>query len=252
LTGIRHSLIDVGSFNGSSQNVSLKISSVTLSDTGTYYCEVKIFLKKIADGKGQYLIVYAPPSFPNIIVSESILSNDFLFSVTCTSSGFYPEKANFTWFRNGVEVLSNISTKTESSGDGTFSISSNLQQRESSSTTAEVVYSCKLSHISLQLSLTANITARIPDPRLWIKWAYVPAVGVMLFLISPIFYFCYWRRKREEPNSRNIKSTEEKGKNVAERGLLYTTIHHDSKKRKTEKINKNLEHTVYAEIQRRY
>ncbi|XP_076419960.1 signal-regulatory protein beta-1-like isoform X2 [Peromyscus maniculatus bairdii] len=136
---------------------SMRISSVTPADAGTYYC-VKIDRtdsdREIPSGGGTVLNVLG-----RVIPGKTV-------NFTCKSHGFFPRNITLKWFKDGNE-LPHFGTAVDPKGE---SVSYNL------SSTAQVVRSpqdvhsqviCEVSHVTLQggpLRGTANLsdTIRVP------------------------------------------------------------------------------------------
>ncbi|XP_058989694.1 signal-regulatory protein beta-1-like isoform X1 [Mustela lutreola] len=91
-----------------SMDFSIRISNVTPTDTGTYYC-VK-FQKGTPDdvefkcGPGTRMFVHAKPSLPEIYGPSSRASPGQIMNLTCTSTGFFPKNIQLKWFEKDVEL----------------------------------------------------------------------------------------------------------------------------------------------------
>ncbi|XP_059109893.1 signal-regulatory protein beta-1-like [Peromyscus eremicus] len=150
-------------------DLSIRMSNVTLADSGTYYC-VKFQKadsdKELQSGGGTVLNVLAKPSLPVVSGPAGRVSPGQTVSFTCKSHGFSPRTITLKWFKDGNE-LPHFRTTVDPKGE---SVSYNL------SSTAQVVLSpqdvhsqviCEVAHVTLQggpLRGTANLsdTIRVP------------------------------------------------------------------------------------------
>ncbi|XP_076968402.1 tyrosine-protein phosphatase non-receptor type substrate 1-like [Tamandua tetradactyla] len=153
---------------GSNLEFSIRISNITPSDTGTYYC-VK-FKKGILDtefksGPGTRVSVSAKPSLPVVSSSPERATSGQTVNFTCESHGFSPRNVNLTWFKNG-NVLPAVQTTVVPSND---SVSYNISSRtvvELSSGDVRSQVICEVAHNTLQSPLrgTANLSEFIRVP----------------------------------------------------------------------------------------
>ncbi|XP_024094763.2 signal-regulatory protein gamma [Pongo pygmaeus] len=149
---------------------SIRISSITPADAGTYYC-VK-FRKgspenvEFKSGPGTEMALSAKPSAPVVSGPAARTTPEHTVSFTCESHGFSPRDITLKWFKNGNE-LSDFQTNVEPTGQSVaYSIRS----------TARVVLDpwdvrsqvmCEVAHVTLQgdpLRGTANLSEAIRVP----------------------------------------------------------------------------------------
>uniref|UniRef100_A0A4W3H5G0 Ig-like domain-containing protein n=1 Tax=Callorhinchus milii TaxID=7868 RepID=A0A4W3H5G0_CALMI len=77
-------------------------------------------------------------------------------TLVCETAAFYPENLTFTWFKNGTEITTGIHTIKRQNTEGLFEASSSVE--ETQSVQNGTVYTCCVSHISLQTPGIRNYT----------------------------------------------------------------------------------------------
>lgn len=125
----------------SSQELTIRISDVSLSDEGRYTCS--LFTMPVKTTKA-YLTVLGVPRRPEITGFTRPALEGELVTLTCTTSGSKPA-ANIRWFRNDKEVQG---SKEVNPTGRSFTVKSSLQfqvdRRDDS-----VAYTCSVEHVSL-------------------------------------------------------------------------------------------------------
>uniref|UniRef100_A0A2K5K4D7 Ig-like domain-containing protein n=1 Tax=Colobus angolensis palliatus TaxID=336983 RepID=A0A2K5K4D7_COLAP len=148
---------------------SIRISSITPADAGTYYC-VK-FRKgspnvELKSGAGTELSVRAKPSAPVVSGPTVRATAEHTVSFTCESHGFSPRDITLKWFKNGNE-LSDFQTNVDPAGE---SVSYSIRSTARVMLTRGDVHSqviCEVAHVTLQgdpLRGTANLSEAIRVP----------------------------------------------------------------------------------------
>uniref|UniRef100_A0A4W3H1I7 Ig-like domain-containing protein n=1 Tax=Callorhinchus milii TaxID=7868 RepID=A0A4W3H1I7_CALMI len=78
-------------------------------------------------------------------------SSAFLVLV-CETAMFYPENLNLSWYKNGIEISSGITITKQQNAEGLYEASSSITETQTVRT--ETVYTCQVSHPSLQILKT--------------------------------------------------------------------------------------------------
>ncbi|XP_060043602.1 MAM domain-containing glycosylphosphatidylinositol anchor protein 2-like isoform X2 [Erinaceus europaeus] len=138
---------------------SIRISKISLEDSGTYYC-VKFKEghpeREYQSGPGTHVSVIAPPSLPVVIgpLERALIGQTVNF--TCISYGFFPKNITLKWFKNGKELSSLQTQVVQLNNSHAYKISS----------TAEIVLnlqdfysyiSCDVNHLGLHYPLQENV-----------------------------------------------------------------------------------------------
>ncbi|KAJ0063561.1 hypothetical protein NL108_003885, partial [Boleophthalmus pectinirostris] len=125
----------------SSQELTIRISDVSLADEGLYTCS--LFTMPVKTTKA-YLTVLGVPRRPEITGFTRPALEGELVTLTCTTWGSKPA-ANIRWFRNDKEVQG---SKEVNATGRSFTVRSSLQfqvdRRDDS-----VAYTCSVEHVSL-------------------------------------------------------------------------------------------------------
>ncbi|KAM6946174.1 cell adhesion molecule 2b isoform 2-T2 [Aplochiton taeniatus] len=128
----------------SSQELTISISEVALSDEGQYTCS--LFTMPVKTTKA-FLTVLGVPERPYITGFTRPAMEGDMITLTCSTAGSKPA-AQIRWFRNEKEVQG---TKEVNATGKSFSVSSSLQfqvdRRDDS-----VAYTCSVEHVSLAAS----------------------------------------------------------------------------------------------------
>ncbi|XP_019501287.1 PREDICTED: signal-regulatory protein beta-1-like isoform X1 [Hipposideros armiger] len=150
---------------------SIRISNISPSDSGTYYC-VKFQRGSTDDvefksGAGTRLTVSAKPSPPVVSGPTGRAPPGQTVSFTCESHGFSPRNIGLKWFKDGNQLPASQTTVDPEGDSASYSVSS----------TARVVLApedirsqviCEVDHVTLQgsppLRGTANLSETIRVP----------------------------------------------------------------------------------------
>ncbi|XP_054960642.1 signal-regulatory protein gamma isoform X7 [Pan paniscus] len=149
---------------------SIRISSITPADVGTYYC-VK-FRKgspenvEFKSGPGTEMALGAKPSAPVVSGPAARTTPEHTVSFTCESHGFSPRDITLKWFKNGNE-LSDFQTNVDPTGQSVaYSIRSTARVvLDPWDVRSQVI--CEVAHVTLQgdpLRGTANLSEAIRVP----------------------------------------------------------------------------------------
>ncbi|XP_060902956.1 cell adhesion molecule 2-like isoform X2 [Labrus mixtus] len=125
----------------SSQELTIRIGDVSLSDEGLYTCS--LFTMPVKTTKA-FLTVLGVPGRPEITGFTKPAMEGDLITLTCTTSGSKPA-ANIKWYRNDKEVQG--TTKTNATGKS-FTVRSSLKFRVDRRDDG-VAYTCHVDHVSL-------------------------------------------------------------------------------------------------------
>ncbi|XP_049930532.1 cell adhesion molecule 2-like isoform X2 [Epinephelus moara] len=125
----------------STQELTIRISDVSLSDEGQYTCS--LFTMPVKTTKA-FLTVLGVPGRPEITGFTKPAMEGDVITLTCTTPGSKPA-ANIRWFRNDKEVQG---TKEVNATGKSFTVRSSLQfhvdRRDDG-----VAYTCSVEHVSL-------------------------------------------------------------------------------------------------------
>eukprot|EP00062_Callorhinchus_milii_P018853 gi/632972922/ref/XP_007902896.1/ PREDICTED: rano class II histocompatibility antigen, B-1 beta chain-like [Callorhinchus milii] len=138
-----------------------QLLNVSFHDSGVYYCAPVLQGKLAGSGPGSCLAVLALPT-PLKIFSRvpERFSSAFLVLV-CETAMFYPENLNLSWYKNGIEISSGITITKQQNAEGLYEASSSITETQTVRT--ETVYTCQVSHPSLQSPGIANYTVNLFD-----------------------------------------------------------------------------------------
>ncbi|XP_034372607.2 signal-regulatory protein beta-1-like isoform X2 [Arvicanthis niloticus] len=135
------------------RDFSIRISNVTLADSGTYYC-VKFQRGtldpdiEIQSGGGTELFVFAKPSPPMVSGPGARAVPQQTVSFTCRSHGFSPRNLTVKWFKNGNDI-SHVETSVEPKRKNvSYSVSSTVQVVLGPRDVCSQII-CEVDHISL-------------------------------------------------------------------------------------------------------
>ncbi|KAM3615724.1 uncharacterized protein V6R79_006764 [Siganus canaliculatus] len=125
----------------SSQELTIRIGDVSLSDEGLYTCS--LFTMPVKTTKA-FLTVLGVPGRPEITGFTKPAMEGDLITLTCTTSGSKPA-AHIRWFRNDQEVQG--ATNVNATGKS-FTVKSSLQI-DVDRWDDGVAYTCSVEHVSL-------------------------------------------------------------------------------------------------------
>ncbi|XP_078087760.1 immunoglobulin kappa light chain-like [Mustelus asterias] len=147
-------------FSGSGENT-LKIDNVKQEDSARYYCQNE----KEADdwcGCGTTLkvkptILPRPPSVNVHYAPPERISQQTGSTIVCMSRGFYPKEISVSWYKGGMQVLSEISHSGRlMDSDGRYTMISKLAISTSQWLNGSR-YTCIVSHEALSLPVIRTI-----------------------------------------------------------------------------------------------
>ncbi|CAB1449975.1 unnamed protein product [Pleuronectes platessa] len=124
-----------------SQELTIKIGDVSLSDEGQYTCS--LFTMPVKTTKA-FLTVLGVPGRPEITGFTKPAMEGDVITLTCTTSGSKPA-AHIRWFRNDKEVQG---TKELNATGKSFTVRSSLQLQVDKRDDG-VAYTCSVEHVSL-------------------------------------------------------------------------------------------------------
>ncbi|XP_013868200.1 cell adhesion molecule 2 isoform X3 [Austrofundulus limnaeus] len=125
----------------SSQELTIRINDVSLSDEGQYTCS--LFTMPVKTTKA-FLTVLGVPSRPEITGFAKPAMEKDVITLTCTTSGSKPA-ANIRWFRNDKEVQGTMEVNATGKS---FTVKSSLQFQVNKQDDG-VAYTCSVEHVSL-------------------------------------------------------------------------------------------------------
>ncbi|XP_056230800.1 cell adhesion molecule 2-like isoform X4 [Seriola aureovittata] len=123
------------------QELTIRISDVSLSDEGQYTCS--LFTMPVKTTKA-FLTVLGVPGRPEITGFTKPATEGDVITLTCTTSGSKPA-ANIRWFRNDKEVQG---TKEVNATGKSFTVRSSVQFQVDKRDDG-VAYTCSVEHVSL-------------------------------------------------------------------------------------------------------
>ncbi|XP_054130867.1 signal-regulatory protein beta-1-like [Melozone crissalis] len=144
---------------GSNTDFTIHIRNVQPEDMGTYYC-VKFVLgmtgvpEVFKRGDGTEVTVQAKPSPPLVSGPEQRARPDESVPFTCTTGGFFPDKIDVKWFKNGNPMAAQPPQVTQSRMK-TYNMSSTvmvtLQKND-----ARSQLTCEVTHPTLRAPLRGS------------------------------------------------------------------------------------------------
>ncbi|KAM3921631.1 tyrosine-protein phosphatase non-receptor type substrate 1-like [Leptodactylus fuscus] len=135
-------------------DASLVISQVTREDAGTYFCKVHMWEKAEAQGSGTKLLVYAPPSQPEIFLKVATKSQEDM-ALTCQTSGYYPAGIAISWHSSHIDLPDPGPVEIWKSENGDFQAARRLVL-PSHFRANLLTLSCVVEHLSLPAPIYAN------------------------------------------------------------------------------------------------
>ncbi|XP_060693846.1 signal-regulatory protein beta-1-like isoform X2 [Hemiscyllium ocellatum] len=196
----------------------LQIFNVNVQDRGMYYCTIVRQGKLIGNGTGSNLTVLVPPTPLNILSQQPGKDPSVTLAVLCSTSPFYPSDISFTWYKDGSKTTTGISTVIRAIDDRLYEAYSRLE--ETQAIRARTVYTCMVSHSTLQISAVVShiVTNGNPD-RAITKYLMISANvsgGMILLVLSLIIV------KRYAAKKSIVKSNDEKSSNDEHKGITDT------------------------------
>ncbi|CAG12773.1 unnamed protein product, partial [Tetraodon nigroviridis] len=152
----------------SSQELTIRINDVSLSDEGQYTCS--LFTMPVKTTKA-FLTVLGVPARPEITGITKPATEDDIITLTCTTTGSKPA-ARIQWLRNDKEVQG--TTRVNSTGKS-FTVKSTLQFKVDRWDDG-VAYTCSVEHESL---VDPYLTTEVLEVH------YVPHLEIQHSLIIP-------------------------------------------------------------------
>ncbi|KAJ8391461.1 hypothetical protein AAFF_G00089350 [Aldrovandia affinis] len=128
----------------SSQELTISIGEVSLSDEGQYTCS--LFTMPVKTAKA-FLTVLGVPEKPEIAGFTKPVTEGDDITLTCVTSGSKPA-ADIRWYRNEKEIQG---AKEVNASGKTFTVRSTLQLKVDRNEDG-VAYTCKVDHVSLTTS----------------------------------------------------------------------------------------------------
>eukprot|EP00062_Callorhinchus_milii_P018858 gi/632972775/ref/XP_007902825.1/ PREDICTED: tyrosine-protein phosphatase non-receptor type substrate 1-like [Callorhinchus milii] len=225
---------------------------VNIQDAAVYHCELVLEGKKVGNGNGSRLIVYVPPTPLAISRMDPERNLSVFLTLVCETAEFFPENLNLTWYKNGIEITT-VNTITEQRNPGQlFKAHSYLE--ETQPVQSGDVYTCLVSHVSLQNPGIANYTVLLPHTGIgdWTNNLFAPgcAGGACALLLIFILFAIGCRLKKRKGSGVIPNETDCPGKRTAMEAdaerMVYATLDLTGSK-KVGKPKHQEERTVYAQ-----
>ncbi|XP_061683423.1 cell adhesion molecule 2b isoform X1 [Syngnathoides biaculeatus] len=152
------------------QELTIRISDVSLADEGQYTCSLFTMPVKITKA---FLTVLGVPERPEITGFTSPALEGEVITLTCTTSGSKPA-AHIRWFRNDKEVQG---TAEVSASGKSFTVTSSLHFQVDRGDDG-VAYTCMVEHVSLPNPyMTTEVLEVHYAPHLEITHSLIPQEG---------------------------------------------------------------------------
>ncbi|XP_067905822.1 natural cytotoxicity triggering receptor 3 ligand 1-like isoform X2 [Heterodontus francisci] len=220
-----------------------RLFNVDVSDSGTYYCKVKI-ADKVGNGTGTRLQVTAPPTPLKIAPLEGISSTSL--KLECKTAAFYPEHLEISWLRDGVEILSGIETVKNKSAEGLYEVSSFLEEVQPAPN--EVVYTCLASHVSLVVPASVNYTVnRGTDNKFQLSFGCAGGILAILLLIIILTRLKLKVSNGSKKNSEEVGHAEKPVTQGPSEQLAADATRNLRDGKGPPKTGQEIEHTVYSQ-----
>ncbi|KAM5138271.1 uncharacterized protein ACMZJ9_016874 [Mantella aurantiaca] len=186
-----------------SGNAALRIPRVQFSDEGEYVCRV-INTPNVDEGSAT-LEVSAIPS-ADVIPADPVIELGTEKTVMCDVHNFYPKDVSIRWvqYRKSssdcelLDIWTCVKRVLENS-DGTYNVSSHLTLNPKIEDSGNI-YSCIVSHRSLQVELSSNVTLTVKEKEdntgsvITAVMLTILVVGLLAFLS-----FLYFRLVKKAP-----------------------------------------------------
>ncbi|XP_068102584.1 tyrosine-protein phosphatase non-receptor type substrate 1-like [Hyperolius riggenbachi] len=207
----------------------LMISDMSISDVGIYQCvvvysPVRLVMDITVD-------IQAPPQI-TITGTTVTISNDSV--LRSSISGFYPEKIDIKWLRDG-EILDNVIVeKPQRLPDGTYSVTSSVTVTPTEEDRGRT-FSCRVQHESLTQPLQEDFTLVCPDKEessTNVVVIAVPVVCVVAVIIAAgavgIYLYC---KKSGQQTGEDRRET-----HTADRAVIYEGVKQEEKAERSERM----------------
>ncbi|XP_042196345.1 HLA class II histocompatibility antigen, DP beta 1 chain-like [Callorhinchus milii] len=171
-----------------------------------------------------YRIPPAPLKITSIPLERS--SSVFL-KLVCKTHGFYPDELQLSWFVNGSEIATGISTDVQPSEQGLFQVSSSMEEK--SAVQPGTVYTCQVSHPSLQTPAISNYIFTSPENANHLPWWLYASIGTGAFLLLlPISILilcrcCIFKGREITPVETDVQEMQLMQRPASE-GMAYATL----------------------------
>ncbi|XP_068115985.1 CD276 antigen homolog [Hyperolius riggenbachi] len=204
----RHTAVRLGS-NIADEDIkkgdaSLNISQVQISDDGEYTCTVTV-----NPNEGSAMTKVQVSVKPQIELSSTEIAVTLgeEKSAICKVTKFYPDLMEVIWVKyskhSGTRspMVDSYLSKQVRNDDGTYRVTSQLAVKPSSLDEDGDVYSCTLTHRSLERDLSQNLTLRIKreEPEVCHLWVVAPILAVIITLmVLAVVYTTFIRQARPD------------------------------------------------------
>ncbi|XP_072926677.1 natural cytotoxicity triggering receptor 3 ligand 1-like [Hemitrygon akajei] len=162
-------------FNVNKGRGTFVLLGATVTDIGTYYCQVLQQDQSIGNGSGTQLTVFASPIPLKIIPIEG--TSPHSRRLECKTSAFYPEKIEISWRRNNEEIVTGLEIVKNKSEEGMYEASSFLEETE------PAVYTCFVSHATLTVPAAFSYVIKKDADKILIIGC---AVGGLVILVLTV------------------------------------------------------------------
>ncbi|KAG8445241.1 hypothetical protein GDO86_010138 [Hymenochirus boettgeri] len=152
-----------------SGDLSLTVRGVRVQDEGTYICSVKAERHKI-----QQILQLQIRQPPKVTVIQNASPT---IDLICRTDRYFPLDVKIDWLLNGVPIpnpdLESSSHRRNS--DGTYNLTNILKVPAPAGETVPDIYTCSVSHVSVEEPILMNISITSPD--IQSKTSYISAVN---------------------------------------------------------------------------
>ncbi|XP_030044122.1 tapasin-related protein isoform X2 [Microcaecilia unicolor] len=179
-----------------SGDASLFIEGLGVKDEGTYICLVSTTHYN-AQQIIQVLVIEPPKVKLYSTPSHEGSSRSLL---TCEINNYYPLDVHVKWGQKVpenegklIEISESYSTSHRENHDGTFTVSSIVSVTVPSPEERGTTYTCSVSHVSLQVPITASLHLASADVE-----SFIGLAGVSLATVIFIVFCCFLSSKRRD------------------------------------------------------